>query len=247
MATSIRKDGTRQAQGRSWVFIGYPSNALLDMLQPDSPFNGQMTDGLEIGWESKFSEAMHYASWVCIFHGFDLNEDGSPKKPHFHIIVTFPSTKTMNQIQLMLTDFIQNLAPLSEKNSIVANLPGKTRYLTHMDNPEKYQYSHSDVKIYNGFDYDGQIVKSVTDEIQIETEMMDYIAQYHITEYFQFAIICRYNHPTWYRRLRTNSLHFREFIKSCRHSSFKDIVDPETGEVLVKAEVIDIDKPKEEQ
>lgn len=247
MATSIRKDGTRQAQGRSWIFIGYPSNALLDMLQPDSPFNGQMTDGLEIGWESKFSEAMHYASWVCIFHGFDLNEDGSPKKPHFHIIVTFPSTKTMNQIQLMLTDFIQNLAPLSEKKSIVANLPGKTRYLTHMDNPEKYQYSHSDVKIYNGFDYDGQIVKSVTDEIQIETEMMDYIAQYHITEYFQFAIICRYNHPTWYRRLRTNSLHFREFIKSCRHSSFKDIVDPETGEVLVKAEVIDIDKPKEEQ
>ena len=54
--------------------------------------------------------------------------------------------------------------------------------------------------------------------VQIENEMTDYIIKYNITEYFQFALICRHNHPMWYRRLRTNSLHFSALIRSQRHS-----------------------------
>lgn len=80
---------------------------------------------------------------VCFFlsplHDKDVNDDGTPKKPHYHILFKFSSLKTSNQVQSLLGDFTMVL-PI-----IVSNLKQYARYLVHADNAEKYQYNYNDV------------------------------------------------------------------------------------------------------
>lgn len=83
---------------------------------------------------------------VSPLHDKDNNPDGTPKKPHYHIILCFdgPTTdKTVNDI-------------MSELNAPIAisleSVRGYYRYLTHKDNPEKYQYNQEEIETYNNFD-----------------------------------------------------------------------------------------------
>lgn len=80
---------------------------------------------------------------VCFFlsplHQFDKNDDGTEKKPHYHILLKFSSLKSSNQIQSLMGDFTLVL-PI-----VVSNLKQYARYLIHADNEEKYQYNYNDV------------------------------------------------------------------------------------------------------
>ncbi|MDY4064438.1 MAG: Rep family protein, partial [Ligilactobacillus agilis] len=40
-------------------------------------------------------------------------------------------------------------APIPER---ISGLTGAVRYLTHMDNPEKYQYDNTEIQVFGGFD-----------------------------------------------------------------------------------------------
>lgn len=80
---------------------------------------------------------------VCFFlsplHNKDVNDDGTPKKPHYHLLLKFASLKSSNQIQSLLVDFTMVL-PI-----VVSNLKQYARYLIHADNEEKFQYNFNDV------------------------------------------------------------------------------------------------------
>ena len=63
------------------------------------------------------------------------------EKPHYHVILSYKGNKSFEQI-----DEIARLlhAPIPQR---VNSLTGAVRYLTHMDNPEKYQYESSDIRL----------------------------------------------------------------------------------------------------
>ena len=82
------------------------------------------------------SGCRHY---VYILHDKDVNEDGSTRSPHFHILCTFAQNKSFNAVASLVE---------SNQNTFVQQLQdvgGAFSYLTHQNNPEKYQYNSDDL------------------------------------------------------------------------------------------------------
>lgn len=92
----------------------------------------------------------HLTFAVSPIHDKDVNEDGSPKKAHYHLLLAYTSATTLNNI----TCWLKNCGmPESDLHSVrvCASAVGYYRYLTHKDNPEKAQYDDKDIRIFNDF------------------------------------------------------------------------------------------------
>lgn len=153
-------------------------------------------------------DGLHVPAFVSPLHNQDINPDGSPKKPHWHILIMFAGVKTREQAQEVI-DAIGGVGCES-----VSTVRGYARYLVHADNPEKAQYSKSDVRAFSGADYDA-ITHLPTDDVKMIREMMEYIRVNQVTSFALFADICANGHEDWFRALVTRSAYFiKEYIKS---------------------------------
>ena len=98
----------------------------------------------------------HLTFAVSPIHDRDLEDDGSFKKAHFHLLLAYSSATTLNNIRCWF-----NVCGLPENElhsvRVCASGCGYYRYLTHMDNPEKAQYDFNDIRIFN--DSDGLFYK----------------------------------------------------------------------------------------
>lgn len=72
-------------------------------------------------------------AYVGILHDKDKNEDGTLKKPHWHIMVMFPNDRFCNAIAKRLKITPNYIRRVEDKNRFA-------RYLVHLDNADKYQY-----------------------------------------------------------------------------------------------------------
>lgn len=111
---------------RNWAFVVYPESL------PD-------------GWLD-ILKLKGTACAVSPLHDRDLNPTGDPKKPHYHIILSFGSPTTYNNVKAFSEDF-NGTIPIPLESVV-----GYYRYLTHKDNPEKAQYSEEEIRLFNGFD-----------------------------------------------------------------------------------------------
>lgn len=153
-------------------------------------------------------DGLHVPAFVSPLHNQDINPDGSPKKPHWHVLIMFAGVKTKEQAQAVI-DAIGGVGCES-----VSTVRGYARYLVHADNPEKAQYSKSDVRAFSGADYDA-ITHLPTDDVKMVREMMEYIRVNQIASFAQFADVCAVDHEEWFRALVTKSTYFiKEYIKS---------------------------------
>ncbi|MBQ9099697.1 MAG: hypothetical protein IJY50_09760 [Clostridia bacterium] len=78
--------------------------------------------------------------YAMIKHDQDINEDGTAKKVHFHLVVMSDKREFQYTIAKRLgldNRFVQ--APLATKPN------GAVRYLLHLDNPEKPEYKQVDL------------------------------------------------------------------------------------------------------
>lgn len=93
----------------------------------------------------------HLTFAVSPLHDRDLEDDGSPKKGHFHLLLAYTSATTLCNIRGW---FNACGLPVSELHSVrvCASGVGYFRYLTHKDNPEKVQYNFNDIRIFNDYD-----------------------------------------------------------------------------------------------
>ncbi len=86
-------------------------------------------------------------SFACSpLHDKDINPTGEPKKEHYHIVMCFPGPTTDKTVNDIMKELNQPIAIALE------SVRGYYRYLTHKDNPEKYQYNEDEIELYNGFD-----------------------------------------------------------------------------------------------
>ena len=107
----------------------------------------------------------HLTFAVSPIHDKDLENDGSPKKAHFHLLLAYSSATTLNNI---CGWFNSCGMPESDLHSVrvCASGVGYYRYLTHKDNPDKFQYDDKDIRIFN--DYDEifkRFAKTVSDKV----------------------------------------------------------------------------------
>lgn len=151
----------------------------------------------------------HVPCLLSPYHEFDVNErTGEVKKPHWHLLIMFEGKKSEEQVRELLRQV--NGVGLEVINS----MRGYARYLCHLDNPEKHQYSRDDVKAFGGADYD-EITQLETDKVKLCSEMETFIDENDILSYSEFANYCMLHHYSWYRALKVNcSLPIMFYIKS---------------------------------
>lgn len=93
----------------------------------------------------------HMTFALSPIHDRDVEDDGSLKKGHFHLLLAYSSATTLNNIRGW---FKACGMPETDLHSVrvCASGVGYYRYLTHKDNPEKAQYNDKDISIFNDFD-----------------------------------------------------------------------------------------------
>lgn len=94
---------------------------------------------------SRIQLLTQYKSHACIVHDKDVLPNGDLKPPHFHAVVTLKDKMTVDSIANTLHVEPQYI------NKIKTTTKSARLYLVHRNNPEKYQYSSSDVLA--SFDY----------------------------------------------------------------------------------------------
>lgn len=187
---------------RNWTAIFYPEDL------PDD-WKG-LLDGSLVKWvESPL-------------HDRDTNADGTPKKPHHHVLLMFDTVKTVNQVETLL----KGIYGASESGSIVGVAKPQrvgdrcalVRYMAHMDNPDKAQYDVADIVGHNGADPAEILRYSATETLAMMVAMEEFIEENGITELADFSAAIRYEKPEWYTILATkHTRYFDAFIRSRRY------------------------------
>lgn len=186
-----RYEAKRGQRSRNWTFVAYP-------------------DSVPEDWREKLDD--EHLQWIeSPLHDSDVNADGTPKKPHWHVMVIFSSVKTYAQAK-EIADLTNGTVP-----QVVKDKRAMVRYFVHMDNPEKTQYNVSDLIAHGGADILGDL-QSASDRYIMIAEMMDFVDQGGVTEFFelmQYARTCRKN--DWFPLLCDScSYVMTQYIKSRR-------------------------------
>lgn len=110
--------------------------------------------------------------YAFIEHQFDLDNKGDLKKIHYHLYIYLERKKTPSGIFNILNKWKENCT----QSFLIENLdnpPKFIRYLTHIDNQEKYQYNVSDIvtnmdieKYFNISITDSEFTKNVLELIE---------------------------------------------------------------------------------
>ena len=192
---STTKKTTSNNRTRNWTFVLYPESA------PDK-------------WRDILDE--EHIEWIeSPLHDKDLNENGEPKKPHWHILLMFEGNKTVEQVA-EITTRLNATIPLK-----VASAKGLVRYMAHLDNPEKHQYDKSQIVAHGGADVADLLKPTSSSRYQLIGEMMAFVKDNDIVEMedlLLYAIEFRFD--DWFPLLCDNSAYIMEsLIKSRRHRS----------------------------
>lgn len=147
---------------------------------------------------------------ISPFHDLDLNVTGEPKKPHYHVMISFEGMKSPDQVR----DLFDQVGGVGLEP--VNSLRGYARYLCHFDNPDKHQYSAADVRQLSGADY-FEIIALPSDRYGLIGEMIDYCQAELIFSYAELLIYARNYREDWFRILCDSAtIVLKEFLKSLR-------------------------------
>ena len=144
-------------KGRYWACIVYP-------------------DSIPINWLEILQET-GLAISISPLHDKDVNPDGVPKKPHYHVLFCYDGPTTYNNVK-NLCEKINGTIPKK-----IESPRGMYRYFIHMDNPEKYQYDDRERIHMNGFDPKSLDGLTRSEVIKMKREIVNIIEDNSITEY----------------------------------------------------------------
>lgn len=187
---------------RSWAFILYPESAPENWLQilENERINAIISPLHDKDIDELSTENLENSSGEIIY-----------KKPHHHILLSFEGKKSPAQIK-EITDKFNSPAPMPVNSYI-----GQVRYFTHIDNPDKAQYNKADIKTFGNIDIE-KVFNTAHDKKQISKDILHYVMENEITEYFILIKYALENNDDWYDYLSSNSFMVMNFIKSLRHS-----------------------------
>lgn len=158
-------------------------------------------------WQELLSEQF-VPAFISPLHDKDVNPTGEPKKAHYHVLIMFDSTKTIEQAK----EIFEKIGGVGCEK--VNSIRGYSRYLCHLDNPEKAQYDQSDVRSMCGADYITTI-GLVTDKYKAIREMMEFITEHDIYAYSDLLEYCAVERFDWFRVLCDNgTVVVKEYLKS---------------------------------
>lgn len=195
-------------KGRHFAFVVYPESA------PEDWIEQLKQTGL--------------AFVVSPLHDKDINADNTPKKAHYHVIVSWGNSTTYRSAR-GLCDTLKCPIP-----QVLKNCNGMYRYLTHKDNPDKYQYKEQP-KCYNGWvrPLDNADVENIKKEIwkMVYTE--------DCQEYGELTMVCEERGAEYFEIASKHTIFFKAVCDGYRHNPvrtlmrrYKTLRDEEDREVI---------------
>ena len=177
---------------RNWAFVCYPESM---------PKNW-----LEILQETGSPIA------ISPLHDKDKDPDEKEKKAHYHVIICYGGPTSFNVVK-RLTNKLNSPVPIA-----LEQVRGYYRYLTHKDNPEKYQYDEKDIKCLNGFNIRDFVELTKNETIKIIIEIRKIIRENGIIEYSDLMDYLDAKGNFDYISVATyNTIHFNAYLKSFRY------------------------------
>ena len=148
----------KNVKKRNWAFVLYPESAPADWREQ------LRLSGVQVA--------------ISPLHDRDVNPDGEPKKAHYHVILVYGNPTTYSNVKAFTNGKLGQTIPQP-----LEQVRGYYRYLTHEDNPEKAQYSKSDIQTLNGFDIREFVELTKSEVVKAKREILQLIRDNGLTEY----------------------------------------------------------------
>jgi Plasmid replication protein len=203
----------KETRTKTWTLVIYPES---------TPAN----------WRDVIDE--HHIPWFeSPLHDRDLTATGEVKKPHWHILLMFGTLKSYDQVK-ELTEALNG--PRPEKCHDARAL---VRYMAHLDDPNKAQYSKDEIIPHGGADLSEMFRPSHSELYAIIDEMRLFIIEKGLTEFEDiFNYAAEQEKDRWFPVLCGSGMYVMKFFLSSRRhrrNVQREItirVDDETGEIV---------------
>ena len=187
---------SKNVKKRNWVFVLYPESAPVD-------------------WREQLQQSGLQCA-ISPLHDQDVYEDGEkkglPKKKHHHIILVYGNPTTYNNVLRLTNKQLGQTIPQP-----LEQVRGMYRYFTHEDNPDKAQYSKSDIVTLNGFDIRDFVEMSRSEVVRFKREIQEFIQGEDLVEYADLMdklLAGGEAMADWYEVASNNTLFFQGYLKS---------------------------------
>lgn len=186
------KEHRQGKQRKVWWGYGYP-------------------DSMPEDWREIASKSGY--EMLAMFHDEDVTLDGMLKEPHYHVAVRLAHAGSIDDAKAALLPLGVKEKSIQWRDSWCA----VARYLCHMDDPNKTQYTPDKVLEFGGADYLAAISRA-KDKYRIVSAMQAWVNE---TDCYSFSVLMDYareNDMEWFMALCDNcSVVMREYIKSKRY------------------------------
>lgn len=190
----------KNVKKRNWAFVLYEESA------PNNWKDILQQTGLGIA--------------ISPIHNKDINPNGEIKKAHYHIILCYDGPTTFNNVRLLTESLGQPIPQPLEQ------VRGYYRYLTHKDNPEKYQYNESDIITYNGFNINDYVELTTSEVMALKKQLQSFIRDNKITEYSDLMNILLDNDLSNLYEVASNHTYFIDKYISSYRNKLNNLTKP---------------------
>lgn len=184
---------SKEVKKRNWAFVAYPESLPTDWIEQ------LQATGLQVA--------------ISPLHDRDFDPTGELKKPHYHVILCYAGPTSYNVVK-GLTDSLN--CPIPQP---LEQVRGYYRYFTHMDNPEKYQYSPDTIQTINGFSIMDFVELTKSEVLTVKRKLQSLIREKNILEYSDFMDYLQdsENMEQEYDVASNNTYFFEKYISSRRN------------------------------
>lgn len=171
---------------------------------------------------------------VSPLHDKDVNADGEPKKPHYHLILAYDGPTTYKNVLSLCEDLNAPIPkPLDSPRAMY-------NYFTHRDNPEKAQYKIEDIEHHNGFILSNYVALTREETSKGRNDVLNLIREENIEEFCDLLDRLDDLGMLEEKEIVCNHCHFFNTVITSRRNKYKpkfvDTAKPykvnsETGEV----------------
>ena len=179
-------------KGRHFAYVVYPESAPADWIE-----QLQQT-GLSFV--------------VSPLHDKDVDPTGTPKKPHYHVIISWGNTTTYRAAR-GLCDKLRCPRPQALKSP-----NAMYRYMQHLDNPDKYQYTDIPTT-YNGW------VRplNAADVVQLKREIWGMVHTNDCQEYGELLMVCVEHGSEYFDVASSHTIFFSKICDGYRHAPIRTL------------------------
>ena len=154
---------------------------------------------------------------LAMKHDKDVTAEGELKEPHWHVAIRAKHA-------IGIADAKAVLLPLGVKEASIQwrdSWRAVARYLCHLDDPNKTQYSPEHVVEIGGADYMTAINRTA-DKYRIVAAMQDYVVETNCRSFSELMDYAKDYEMEWFMALCDNcAIVMREYIKSKRYDQLE--------------------------